>query len=390
MTDGRRLGIAKAGRVRRAGADVTIQLGAFVISMGLLVALLAVLGYDAGKAVDALWTGSAGSLRALGLSLSEATPVILTAVAVWLAAQAGLFNIGADGQLQMGGLAALLTVAHLGLPDSGPVLVVAGLVAATVAGAAWSGIAGLMKTYRGANEIVSTLMLNFIAAILISEMMKGPLQSAANPYTPQTDPIPVVAQLPTMIGGTQLTWGFALALVVAVAVLVGVTRTTAGLRLRAIGLNRDAALYSGVPVRRFWLGSMLASGALCGLAGGLIILGLRYYLTTGWASPWGYQGVLVAFLAMRSPYLIPVWGVLFGMLSTAGPALKASASVPDSIVTLMQALPVVVLFVLYAAWRSLSGETLRSMMRPARGGTTPPAATPPTLDESPAPSASGL
>jgi hypothetical protein len=81
--------------------------------------------------------------------------------------------------------------------------------------------------------------------------------------------------------------------------------------------------------------------------------------------------------------------VLFGMLSTAGPALKASASVPDSIVTLMQALPVVVLFVLYAAWRSLSGETLRSMMRPARGGTTPPAATPPTLDESPAPSASG-
>jgi simple sugar transport system permease protein len=270
------LGIAKARRVRRAGADVTIQLGAFVISMVLLVAFLAVLGYDAGQAINALWTGSAGSLRALGLSLSEATPVILTAVAVWLAAQAGLFNIGADGQLQMGGLAALLTVSHLGLPDSGPVLIGAGLVAATAAGAAWAGIAGVMKTYRGANEIVSTLMLNFIAAILIVEMTKGPLQSAANPYTPQTDPIATAAQLPTLIGGTQLTWGFGLALAVAVAVLVGVTRTTAGLRLRAIGLNHDAALYSGVPVRRFWLGSMLASGALCGLAGGLILLGLRY------------------------------------------------------------------------------------------------------------------
>lgn len=363
---------------RRAGADVTVQVGAFVVSLGLVVALLTALGYDAGKSVSALWNGSAGSLQSLGISLSQATPVMLAGVAVWLAAQAGLFNIGADGQLQMGGLAALVAVSYLGLPKTGVVLIPVGLVAASLAGAAWSSVAALLKTHRGGNEIVSTLMLNFIAAILIMELTRGPLQSQANPYTPQTDPIPIAASLPTIVDGTQITFGIALAVAVTSVVLVAVTRTTVGLRLRAIGLNRDAALYSGVPVRRFWLGSMVASGALCGLAGGLVMLGLRYYLAMGWASPWGFQGVLVAFLAMRSPYLIPVWAVLFGMLSSAGPALKASASVPDSIVTIMQALPVIVLFVLYAAWRSLGSAWMRSRFRPTPDDPSAPSADPPS------------
>jgi simple sugar transport system permease protein len=223
-----------------------------------------------------------------------------------------------------------------------------------------------MRTHRGANEIVSTLMLNFIAVIAIAELVRGPLQSEVNPYTPQTDPIPAAAQLTTLVSGTQLTWGIVVAFAAAIALLLAVRRSTAGLRLRAIGLNREAALYAGVPVRRYWLGSMVVGGALCGLAGGLVVLGLRYYLAPGWASPWGFQGVLVAFLAMRTPYLMLVWGVLFGMLSAAGPALKGAISASDSIVTMMQTLPVIVLFVLYAASRHLRGDTLRSMLSSSR------------------------
>jgi simple sugar transport system permease protein len=349
--------------LRRAARDIGIQIGAFVLSMLFFLVLLVLLGYDAGQALGALWDGSAGTTRALGVSLSEATPVILTGVAVWLAAQGGLFNIGADGQLQIGGLAALVCVMLLGLPENGAVLVPVGLLAAALAGAGWAAIAALLKTYRGANEIVSTLMLNFIAAIAISELIRGPLQSETNPYTPQTESIPVAAQLPTLVDGTQLTWGIVIALAVAAVVLLVVTRARSGLRLRAIGLNREAARYSGVSVPRYWLVAMVASGALCGLAGGLVLLGLRYYIAPGWASAWGFQGVLVAFLAMRTPFLIPVWGVLFGMLSSAGPVLKGTASVPDSVVTMMQTLPVVVLFVLYAAARWLRGERLASIFR---------------------------
>src|SRR6185436_2320193 len=104
---------------------------------------------------------------------------------------------------------------------------------------------------------------------------------------------------------------------------------TWGLRLRALGLNRDAARRSGVSVRTYWLGSFCLSGALCGLGGALFVLAEPKSLAEGWASPWGFTGMVIAFLALRSPYMIIVWALLFGMLASAGPALKGSASVPD-------------------------------------------------------------
>jgi simple sugar transport system permease protein len=169
------------------------------------------------------------------------------------------------------------------------------------------------------------------------------------------------------VGGTQITWGIILALAVSVLTIAVVVSTTTGLRLRAIGLNGDAARHAGLPVERYWLHSMTLSGAVCGLAGGLVLLGLRYYIAPGWASPWGFQGILIAFLALRSPYLIPVWGILFGMLASAGPALKGDASVPDSIVTIMQTLPVIVLFLLYAAGRWLRGGRSRgAILKPGQ------------------------
>lgn len=339
-----------------ASREVSIQAAAFVLSMGVLIGLLALLGYEPDSILRALWSGSAGSTISLGISLSDAVPLMLTGVAVWLAAQAGLFNIGGDGQLQVGALAALVVASEAGLPRTGILLVPLALVAAALAGGAWASIAAAMRTVRGANEIISTLMLNFVAFITIDEVMRGPLQSKDNPFTPQTDPIPGSAHLGSLISGTQLTWGFIVAFGVAIAVVALARTSTVGLRLQAVGLNRDAARHAGLPIGRYWFGSMVISGALCGFAGGLVLLGLRYYLAPGWADPWGYQGILIAFLAMRSPYLIPLWGILFGMLAAAGPVLKGDASVPDSVVTVMQTLPVITLFLLTFALRWLGAR----------------------------------
>ena len=354
----------------RGGAwgEVGTQVLAFLLSLGVLIGILTALHYDPAQILWALWNGSVGSRPSLGVSASEATPIILAAVAVWLAAQTGLFNIGADGQLQMGGLAAVVTTLYAGLPSTSWVLIPLGLLAATVAGLLWAGIVAVIKVYRGANEIISTLMLNFIAAITISQLIRGVLQDAANPYTPQSKPVPSGAKINALLSGTQLTWGIILAVVLAFGTIAFVKNTTVGLRLRAIGLNREAARYSGIAIERYWLSSMLISGAICGLAGGLVLLGLRYYIAPGWASPWGYTGILIAFLAARSPYLIPLWGVLFGMLASAGPVLKGEASVPDSIVTIMQTLPVIVLFLLYVVARR-SGGLLAPFGRPK---STPP------------------
>ena len=350
--------------VREPSGALAVQVAAFALSMVLLVLLLWALDYSPGVIIHALWSGSAGTTVSFGISVSEAVPLILTATAVWLAFQGGLFNIGADGQLQMGGLAALVVVSDVGLPHWSPLVIVLGLLAAGLAGAAWSGIAAVLRAYTGANEIISTLMLNYIAFISIDQIMRGPLQSQANAFTPQTDRIPDAAVIPSFVGGTQITWAIVIATVVAVAVIVHVRRSSVGLRLRAIGLNREAARRAGVPIDRFWLVSLTSGGFLAGIAGGLVILGLRYYIAPGWASPWGFQGILIAFLALSSPYLIPVWGLLFGMLAAAGPALKGDASVPDSIVTMMQTLPVVCLFALYAAGRWLRyGRTWGAVLR---------------------------
>lgn len=355
------------GLVRAAG-EVGTQLTAFILSMGVLIGLLALLNYEPGKILSALWDGSAGSTLSLAISLNEATPLLLTATAMWVCVQAGIFNIGQDGQLQIGGLAAFVVVMKSGIPAHDYLVIPAGLVTAAVAGALWCGIAGAMKALRGANEIVSTLMLNFVAFITVDQIMRGPLQSEVNVFTPQTDAIPAELQIPPLVGGTSLTSGAILALAASMLAIVFITTTRMGLRLRAVGLNRDAARYAGVPIGRYWFWSMIGSGALAGLAGGLVILGLRYYIAPGWASTWGFTGILIAFLAFRSPFLIPVWALLFGMLSSAGPALKGAASVPESLVTIMQTLPVIILFLLYAGvrWARTGSPPGNRMMRQGR------------------------
>jgi simple sugar transport system permease protein len=160
--------------------------------------------------------------------------------------------------------------------------------------------------------------------------------------------------------------------VLAVATIVVVQRSRLGLKLRAVGLNDEAAHVAGLRPRRYWIGSITASGALAGLGGGLVVLGVRYYLAPGWAASWGFEGVLIAFLAYRLPYLIPLWALLFGMMSAAGPTLEANASVPSAVVTVMQTLPVITLFMLYAVarrWdrRDGSGRLKRRPPDPAQG-----------------------
>lgn len=347
----------RSGRLTSAGSAVGTQVLSFVLSTALLILMLWVIGYHPGQILTSLWSGSLGSNISLGTSLDEAMPLVLTAVAIWVAFQGGLYNIGADGQLQVGGFVALVTT--FALPSSLPsvLMIPLALIAGALAGAAWSSIAILLKAYRGANEIISTIMLNYIAFIAIDQLIRGPFQSKDNPYTPQTDIAPAHASINAFIG-RRITWGILVALVVALTFLVLVRRTTWGLRLRAIGLNRHAVMRSGVAVRTYWLGSFCLSGALCGLGGGLYVLAEPHSLAQGWASPWGFTGMIIAFLALSTPYLIPAWAILFGMLASAGPALQGDASVPFSVVTLMQILPVIVLFLLYALGRRLRGRPL--------------------------------
>lgn len=327
--------------------ETAVQLLAFILSLAALIGVLTLLGYPTGKITIALVDGSVGDRIALGITLSEAMPLVLTGTAVWIALQVGLFNIGADGQLRIGGVAALALV--LAVPDATPgvILIIVGLAAAAIAGASWSAVAAVLRVYRGANEVISTVMLNFMAFIIVDELMHGALRAPEATHTPRTSEIPRSARLPHLLENTHATIGIVVAVAVSIVAVRLIERSELGLRLRSIGLNRSAAEHAGVRVARYQLWTFLASGAVAGLAGGLVILGFRYKIAPGWAPTWGFLGILIAFLAARNAYMIVIWGVLFGMLAAAGPELKGAASVPDSVVTLMQVLPVIAVFVLY-------------------------------------------
>lgn len=347
----------------RLAAPLGLQVTAFVVATALVLALLGVLGYDVGAVLAAVVEGAFGSPYAVSSSLTQAAPLILTATAVWLAYQSGLFNIGGDGQLQVGGLAALVVgLALASLP--GAVTIVVSLVAAVLGGAAWAAVAGLLRAYRGANEVISTIMLNFVAATAISLLVAGVLRSPAAKYTPRTDRIPASAQLGDLLPGVPVVFLAALAL--GVATVVAVRRTSIGLRLRTVGLNRDAATHAGLRVRAIQWQSFAVSGGLAGLAGGLVILGYRYYIAPGWVPAWGLLGIVIAFLALQSPMLIPLWAVVLGMIGAAGPTVKGAASVPDAITTVMQGLPVVVVFLIAAVAGSGPGRRLRAALTPRR------------------------
>ena len=246
------------GAARILAALVT----AFVLT--LLVILLA--HGNAQVALAALAGGAFGSAYAVADTLTKTTPLLLTGLGIAIAFRARLWNIGGEGQFLVGALAASALGAYAldGLPA--PLLIPVILLAGAAAGAAWAGLAGWMRVSRGVPEVISTIMLNFVAAQLLSYLLHGPMQERSHAQ-PASEALSASATLPTLWPGTTLHWGFALALVMAVVVSLYLNRTGAGFALRVVGANPDAARVAGLEVNKTRLATMLWSGAFCGLAG---------------------------------------------------------------------------------------------------------------------------
>lgn len=355
MILGRLRALASRNEEHEIGTALLVQLAAFLIALFALVAWLALLGYAPDIVLDALWDGSIAAPGSFDLSLAYAVPLMLTAASVWLAYQGGLFNVGPDGQLQLAGITTVAVI--VALPEQwGVGLIVIGIAVGIVVGGLAAALAVWLKLWRQASEVITTLMMVFIAMSVVNVLISGPLRVPEAKQTAASERIPDSAQLGSFFG-TSATWGIVIALIATLIVLAVVTWTTSGLRLRAVGRNEVAASRAGIPVARQQLISFTVAGALSGLAGALVIVGLRYEVTPGWAPLWGFGGILIAFIALRTPVLIPVWALLFGMLHASGPILKGSASVPDAIVVVSQTLPVIALFLVEAARRWLRSRT---------------------------------
>lgn len=308
------------------------------ILLGGIVAIVALLaGPNTAAALQALWNGSVGTEYALlSATLVRATPLILAGCAVSVAFRAGALNIGAEGQL-LAGAAAATGVAMLLAPVLGRASLFAAMGAAIAVGALWAGIAAMLRTRFHVLEVISTILLNFVALHGVGWLVRGPLQEATRIY-PQSDSIPMSARLPAIMAPARLHWGFAIAVACAVLTWLVLSRSEAGFRLRVTGLNPDAArMAGGIDTRRVVTAAMLVSGAVAGLAGAVEVHGVTFALYENLSPGYGYTAIAVALLARLDPLLVLPSAIFFGALEAGAAAMQRDAGVPSVIATVIEA-----------------------------------------------------
>ena len=308
-----------------------------LLAIALTAVPLAWAGVPIGRALGLIGTGAAGSLFAVSETLTRATPLILTGLAAAVAFRAKLWNIGAEGQLYLGALAAVAVGSGaLDLPPA--LLLPITLGAGALAGALWMLGPAILKVRFGVDEVVTTLLLNFVVLLFVSMMLEGPMQDPMSMGWPQSAPIVDEASLPRLIEKTRLHAGLIVALAAAVLMWLLLQRTVWGLEMKAVGANPDAARFAGIPVRGVMIGVALLSGALAGLAGVGEVAGLKGFLTLDLSPGFGYSGIVVAMLAGLNPLgVIPaalfIAGVFVGADSMSR-AIGVSSYIADLIVAL--------------------------------------------------------
>ena len=302
-------------------------------------------GYHPLEAYINIVRGAFGSKTALTQTLCKATPLLLIGIAVAVAFKGSAFNIGGEGQFYAGALGCVLCemlVHNSGLP--GIVVIPFCLLGAFLFGALWGGIPGYLKAVRGSSEVVTSVMLSSIMVLLVKFLVGqgGPIAEPRGIY-PETQEIMDAAKLPYVIPGTRLHLGFFLALLIAGLVYFLLEKTTLGYKIKATGLNSNAAEYAGIRVGMVTLSTMAFSGAIAGLAGGIEVLGTSWKLYAGLSPGYGYNAIAVALLGRLHPIGIIFSALLFGMLNTGSNQMARSIGIPSTLASILQAL--VLLFV---------------------------------------------
>lgn len=332
-----------------AARGVSASSSAFAAVVALLAGagLVAAAGANPAQAARSLLSGAFGSEFSIANTLVESVPLILVGVGVAVAFRAGIFNIGGEGQLYVGGLAAAAVGLQLGTLPAVAVLPLMGLAGAS-AGAAWSLIAGVLRVWRGASEVINTIMLNYIGIYLVQYFLHGPLQAPGVTSFGETDALSRAARLPSILAGTGLHAGFILAIVAAVAFHAVLFGSTWGYRVRLIGANPRAALSNGIGVTPTVLWVFACSGALAGLAGFCAVSGVQGRMIDNISPGYGYVAIVVALLGGNLPLGVVVAGIFMASLDTGSITMQSVAGVPSAVGQCIQYL-VVILVIARAA-----------------------------------------
>jgi ABC-type uncharacterized transport system permease subunit len=336
--------------LRGLWGSLGVPLIALALAFAIGALLIAARGSRVSEAYAALFQGAFGDVDSLGTTINKSTPLLLTGLAICVGYRGGVFNIGAEGQVVLGGMAATAVGVHVAnthylLPFS--------LLAGMLAGALWSLLPGILRVWRGFNEVITTLMMNYIAVQLLAWSVRAdavarpgwnllayiPLKEPGQPF-PRSALIPEAGRLPILWTAARMDAGIVCALLATLLVYVLLARTTAGFALQAVGYNQRAARYAGYPVRRTMLATMLLSGTLAGLAGAVEILGHQYRIIDDFLLGGGYDGIPVALIGQLHPLGVLFTSLIFGALRSGANTMQIIADVPVSLVYILQALAI--------------------------------------------------
>ena len=320
--------------------DIVFPIVAVILSLIIGMFIIKAAGKSPIQAYRALFLGAFGDLNAVGNTLSRATPLIFTGLGVAIAFKCGLFNIGVEGQLLVGAMAAAI-IGHYVTFLPGPLHLIVTVIGAIIAGSLWGLVPGLLKAYRGVHEVLISIMMNYIGVSLISFVVEK-LRQTGVPRTPDILKSAEFARFSDMFdvafGESTVSVGFILAVIASILIYILIEKTVLGYELRAVGTSPLAAENGGIKISKNILLVMIISGALAGLAGADRVLGEYHALISGVSAGLGFEGMAVALLVNNNPIGIIFSGILFGALASGGLNMSLLAGVPQEIVSMIQAI----------------------------------------------------
>ncbi len=345
-------GGAVAVRPPRLPLSDYLRVGALLIAstaaaVGGAALLLSVTGSSPTTVFEAMVSGSVGSRVALTATLNHAAPILLVALGAQVATRSGLLNIGQEGQIAIGALFGVAVGLAVQAPRGISLLLI--LAAAAATGAIWASFASVLRFTRGGSEVITTLLLNFVGFQVVSFAVNRPWllqedlpEGSVLSASPQSNPLPPAGRLPTLAQGPgfRLNAGIALAVGLALVLAFLLARTRWGFELRTVGLNPRAARRSGASPARVGSGALAISGALAGLAGGVLLTGTAFRVNDGFSNNYGWEGLLAALVAGSATLAVIPSSLLFGALR-AGSGVLAATGVSPTIVGTVQALVVI-------------------------------------------------
>jgi general nucleoside transport system permease protein len=327
--------ILTASNIRSVSISILAVLLAFVTGALLLIAA----GQNPFLSFAGMASTAFGSSFAVGMTLTKSVPRLVPALGIALALRAGLWNIGAEGQIYVGATAAT-GAALFGPSLPFPIGTGLALAVAMLAGGFWAAIPGVLRAYRGINEVITTLMMVYVAIQLTNYLIEGPWL-VPNSTWPSTALVPATYKLPIVWPGTLVNAGIIVALIAIIVLDLVVRRTTFGLWVRAIGGNERASEVIGLPTRPLIIAALAASGAFAGLAGAVEVLGVRGRLLEGFSPGYGFEAIAIALLGRLNPLGVAAASLLFGALDAGAAGLQvASAGISSAIAPVIEALAV--------------------------------------------------